>query len=56
MNKIKAIIFDLDGVLVNTKNIHFNALNSALTKCNINYQISIEDHLNKKSVFRQNRE
>jgi beta-phosphoglucomutase-like phosphatase (HAD superfamily)/dTDP-glucose pyrophosphorylase len=45
MNKIKAIIFDLDGVLVNTKNIHFKALNSALTKCNINYQISTEDHL-----------
>ena len=27
---IKAIIFDLDGVLVDTKNIHFEALNLAL--------------------------
>ena len=29
---IKAIIFDLDGVLVDTKQIHFEALNSALKK------------------------
>ena len=27
---IKVIIFDLDGVLVDTKLIHFEALNSAL--------------------------
>ena len=27
---IKLILFDLDGVLVNTKNIHFDALNEAL--------------------------
>ena len=27
---IKAIIFDLDGVLVDTKQIHFKALNAAL--------------------------
>ena len=29
---IKAIIFDLDGVLVDTKKIHFFALNKALKK------------------------
>ena len=29
---IKAIIFDLDGVLVDTKQIHFEALNAALKK------------------------
>ncbi|MFL2853852.1 MAG: HAD hydrolase-like protein [Candidatus Pelagibacter sp.] len=28
--KIKGLIFDLDGVLVDTKKIHFDALNSAL--------------------------
>ena len=44
MSKIKSIIFDLDGVLVDTKNIHFKALNMALIKCNINYQISPEAH------------
>ena len=27
---MKLIIFDLDGVLVEAKNIHFNALNEAL--------------------------
>ena len=30
MSKIKGLIFDLDGVLVDTKNIHFEALNLAL--------------------------
>ncbi len=29
---IKAIFFDLDGVLVDTKLIHFEALNQALIK------------------------
>ena len=42
MNIIKLIVFDLDGVLVNTKNIHFNALNNALKKTKVNYQISYE--------------
>jgi len=45
MNIIKLIVFDLDGVLVNTKNIHFNALNNALKKSKVNYQISYEEHL-----------
>ena len=30
---IKGLIFDLDGVLVDTKKIHFEALNEALIKC-----------------------
>jgi HAD superfamily hydrolase (TIGR01509 family) len=42
---IKAIIFDLDGVLVNTKIIHFNSLNAALKKYE-NYAISFNDHSN----------
>jgi len=45
MNLIKAIIFDLDGVLVDTKKIHFDSLNKALKKNNIDYTISYEDHL-----------
>ena len=40
---IKAIIFDLDGVLVDTKQIHFEALNESLKKYNFK-QISIDDH------------
>ena len=41
---IKAIIFDLDGVLVDTKLIHFNALNLALKKHKIK-EINYEDHV-----------
>ena len=37
----KLIVFDLDGVLVEAKNIHFNALNQALGK----YAISWNEHL-----------
>jgi HAD superfamily hydrolase (TIGR01509 family) len=39
---IKLIIFDLDGVLVEAKNIHFNALNKALGE---RYSISWDEHL-----------
>ena len=39
---MKLIIFDLDGVLVEAKEIHFEALNKALGK---KYEISIEEHL-----------
>jgi HAD superfamily hydrolase (TIGR01509 family) len=38
---IKLIIFDLDGVLVEAKNIHFEALNKALKE----YAISWDEHL-----------
>ena len=66
---IDTIIFDLDGVLINSKDIHFEALNSSLSKNSINYQISYEDHLktydglptktkleilNKKKIFSKN--
>ena len=42
---IDTIIFDLDGVLINSKDIHFEALNKSLSKNSVNYQISYEDHL-----------
>jgi len=41
---IKAIIFDLDGVLVDTKQIHFEALNAALKKFKFK-EISLDDHI-----------
>ena len=41
-SKIKLIIFDLDGVLVEAKNIHFDALNEALGDT---YEISWNEHL-----------
>jgi beta-phosphoglucomutase-like phosphatase (HAD superfamily) len=44
--KIKFIVFDLDGVLLNSQTIHFEALNSALKKTSSNnFQISYHDHL-----------
>ena len=47
MSSIKLIVFDLDGVLVEAKNIHFDALNEALTKVNPGYKIGWTEHLNK---------
>lgn len=44
MNKL--IIFDLDGVLVDSKDIHFNALNKALESIDKKYTISFNDHKN----------
>ena len=42
MEKIKLVIFDLDGVLVEAKNIHYDALNQALGK---DYSIDWNEHL-----------
>ena len=42
MSKVRLVIFDLDGVLVEAKNIHYNALNKALGE---EYMISWEEHL-----------
>lgn len=42
---IKTIIFDLDGVLVDTKKIHFDALNSALSQTDSKYKISFAEHV-----------
>jgi beta-phosphoglucomutase-like phosphatase (HAD superfamily)/dTDP-glucose pyrophosphorylase len=40
----KLAIFDLDGVLVDSKNFHFEALNQALGKLNPKFIISEEEH------------
>jgi len=42
---IKLIIFDLDGVLVEAKNIHYETLNTALGLVDEKYVISWDDHL-----------
>jgi HAD superfamily hydrolase (TIGR01509 family) len=44
---IKLIIFDLDGVLVDTKSIHFESLNKAILKYSPNSVISWNEHLSK---------
>jgi beta-phosphoglucomutase-like phosphatase (HAD superfamily) len=41
---IKLILFDLDGVLIKAKDIHYRALNHALGDA---YAISMEDHLGR---------
>lgn len=41
---IKLVIFDLDGVLVDTKQIHFEALNEALKQLAPDFIISEDEH------------
>lgn len=41
----KLIIFDLDGVLIETKHIHFETLNIALSEINQKYVITESEHL-----------
>ena len=42
---IKLIIFDLDGVLVKTKEIHYNALNQSLKEIGDKYVITEAEHI-----------
>ena len=42
---IKLVIFDLDGVLVEAKEIHYNTLNQALREVGEQYVISEAEHL-----------
>jgi HAD superfamily hydrolase (TIGR01509 family) len=44
---IKLIVFDLDGVLVETKQLHYDALNKALSDVDVKCVISFEEHLSK---------
>lgn len=46
-HECKLIIFDLDGVLLDAKMIHFDALNKALADISPDLVISYEDHLLK---------
>jgi len=42
---IKLIIFDLDGVLVDSKKLHFDALDKALSLIGEEYKINYQEHL-----------
>jgi len=44
MNNVQLAIFDLDGVLIDSKELHFNALNKSLTKISPEHVISPADH------------
>lgn len=41
----KLVIFDLDGVLIDSRELHYEALNNALMKVGSEYVISREEHL-----------
>ena len=45
MNKL--IIFDLDGVLIESRELHYEALNTALLRAGPQYVISREEHLSR---------
>lgn len=42
MTKLKAVFFDLDGVLVDTRELHFEALSKALS--DLGQSLSVEEH------------
>jgi beta-phosphoglucomutase-like phosphatase (HAD superfamily)/dTDP-glucose pyrophosphorylase len=44
---IKLVVFDLDGVLVKAKEIHYHALNKALGYIDVKYIIPLDEHLAK---------
>ena len=41
----KLVIFDLDGVLIESREMHYQSLNQALYELDPKYVISREDHL-----------
>lgn len=41
----KLIIFDLDGVLIDSRELHFDALNEALKEISAEYIITLKEHL-----------
>lgn len=45
MSAIKAVLFDMDGVLIDARDWHYQALNEALRP--FGYQISYDDHLER---------
>jgi len=50
----KLIIFDLDGVLIEAKEIHYSALNDALAYVDEKYKITWSDHLSKYDGLKTN--
>ena len=42
---VKLVIFDLDGVLINSRELHYTSLNDALAQVGKEYVISREEHL-----------
>jgi HAD superfamily hydrolase (TIGR01509 family) len=51
---IKLILFDLDGVLVDAKKIHYETLNYALSIIDEKYKITWDEHLNRYDGLKTN--
>ena len=45
---IKLVIFDLDGTVADLREVHYEALNKAISKFNSKYTITREEHI---SIF-----
>ena len=44
---IKLILFDLDGVITDTKEIHYRTLNDAIAEVDTKYVITEHEHVTK---------
>ena len=47
MHNNKLVIFDLDGVLIDSRDVHYDALNNALKKIDPKFVITRDEHLSK---------
>ena len=47
VNKIKLILFDLDGVITDTKEIHYHALNNSISEIDSKYIITPQEHVSR---------
>jgi HAD superfamily hydrolase (TIGR01509 family) len=47
MHNNKLVIFDLDGVLIDSRDVHYDALNNALKKIDPKFIITRDEHLSK---------
>lgn len=47
MTQNNLVVFDLDGVLIESRDLHYHALNVALSKVSEKYTISREEHLSR---------
>jgi HAD superfamily hydrolase (TIGR01509 family) len=45
--KVRLILFDLDGVIADTKNIHYESLNKAISEIDPIFAITEREHINK---------
>ena len=47
LNEAKLVIFDLDGVLIDSKELHYEALNEALRSISSEFEITPREHATK---------